>query len=54
MRAICYVVEAMARSQYLQLALFLYVTPHLFERSGGVQAVCAVFEIARPILQFVF
>ena len=31
MCAVCYVVEAVARSQYLQFALFLDVTLHLFK-----------------------
>ena len=49
MRAICYVVEAVARAEYFQLALFFYKIPSLFERVGGVQAFGAVFQIARPV-----
>ena len=54
MCAVCYVVEAVARSQYLQSALFLNVTLHLFKRVSGVQAVRTVFQIARPVPQFDF
>src|SRR5712692_1841886 len=36
------------------MALFLNVTLDLFKRVGGVQAVRTIFEIARPVFQFVF
>ena len=51
MRAVGNVIEAMARSQHLELFLFLDVTRYLFQRVGGVQAVRTVLEIARPVRQ---
>jgi hypothetical protein len=47
--AIRYVVEAVPRSEYLQIAFSLNVIPNLLKRICGVQAVSPVHEIARPI-----
>src|SRR6266852_1223085 len=47
--AIRYVVEAVPRSEYLQIAFSLDVIPNLLKRICGVQAVSPVYEIARPI-----
>jgi monoamine oxidase len=52
--AVCYVVKAVARSQHLHFSLLLDVDLHFFERARGIQAVRAIFEIARPVLQLFF
>ena len=52
MRAVGDLVEAVARAQHLQLVLLPDKFLHLFHRVGSVQALGAVFEIARPVFQF--
>ena len=47
------VVEAVAGAEYFQMALLFYKIPRLLQRIGGVQVFGAVFEIARPVFQFV-
>ena len=49
MRTIGNVVEAVARSQHLELFLVLDVARYLLHRVGGVQAVRAILEITCPV-----
>src|SRR6266481_9656055 len=47
--AICYVVEAVPRTEYFQAAFSFDVIANLLKRTCRVQAFSPVYEIARPI-----